>query len=184
MANHSVLAKSLDEVVARYLAEYASNEEREMSWFRRQPTLTETVRLAGLAERPFRKRFDHQRRIPAHTLQAFAAGLIAQLSRIAEASTFPELHDVVEDVGRSFGGIGELTVYDTTLRIGAKLGLEPDRVYLHAGTRAGARLLGLGKGRKWIPIDHLPDAFRQLSARQAEDCLCIFRESIRGLTTV
>lgn len=40
-------------------------------------------------------------------------------------------------------GLGELYVYDTTLRIGAKLNLFPDKVYLHAGTRLGATALGL-----------------------------------------
>jgi len=40
-------------------------------------------------------------------------------------------------------GLGELYVYDTTLRIGAKLNLFPDKVYLHAGTRLRERALGL-----------------------------------------
>jgi hypothetical protein len=34
-------------------------------------------------------------------------------------------------------------MYDTALRIGAKLKLFPTKVYLHAGTRLGARALGL-----------------------------------------
>ena len=39
--------------------------------------------------------------------------------------------------------LGELTVYDVAHRIGAYLQLEPDVVYLHRGTRIGARYLGL-----------------------------------------
>ena len=39
--------------------------------------------------------------------------------------------------------MGELVVYDTALRIGARFGLEPEKVYVHRGTREGVRKLGL-----------------------------------------
>ncbi len=184
MADHGSRAQSFDEVVARYLADYSSDEDREMAWFRRQPTVAEAVRFAGLAQRPFGKRFNHQRRIPGSVIEAFSAALLAQLPRIEGARGFADLHNIVQEVGSSLNGIGELTIYDTALRIGAKLHLEPERVYLHTGTRAGAAFLGLGGGRKWIAVNELPSAFRRLTGRQAEDCLCIFRESIRALTAV
>jgi len=39
---------------------------------------------------------------------------------------------------RGIPGIGELAIYDTALRIAAKLRFEPAVVFLHAGTRIGA----------------------------------------------
>ena len=36
---------------------------------------------------------------------------------------------LVRTFDAGFHGIGELTIYDTALRIGAKLGLRPQRVY-------------------------------------------------------
>jgi hypothetical protein len=57
--------------------------------------------------------------------------------------SFADLHAVVSRAIRSVPGVGELTVYDTALRIGAKLGFARERVYLHAGTRQGAKRLAL-----------------------------------------
>lgn len=67
-------------------------------------------------------------------------------------------------------------VYDTALRIGAKLGLEPERVYLHAGTRVGARALGLDWRAPSILSQDLPSQLRLLPAWQVEDLLCIYKE--------
>ena len=77
-------------------------------------------------------------------------------------------------------GIGELAVYDIACRIGAFLGLSPERVYLHAGTREGARALGL-RGASVRKMD-LPRAFGRLSPGEIEDCLCIYNADIRRLT--
>jgi hypothetical protein len=75
-------------------------------------------------------------------------------------------------------GIGELTVYDTALRIGAHFGLEPERVYVHAGTREGARALGFENRRTTIDMNELPEPLQRLSAREAEDMLCIYKHSL------
>jgi hypothetical protein len=58
-------------------------------------------------------------------------------------------------------GIGTLTASDTALRIGGFLKLQPDRVYLHAGTKDGAKLFGLGDRTSitaadlWVPFRRL-----------------------------
>jgi hypothetical protein len=66
-------------------------------------------------------------------------------------------------------------VYDTALRIGAKLGLEPDVVYLHRGTRSGVKVLGMDAGRPFVRPDELPDELRVLRPHEIEDCLCIYK---------
>ena len=70
---------------------------------------------------------------------------------------------------------------DTALRIGAKLGIRPDRVYLHRGTREGARALKLDASQATIDVSQLPPAFQRLDAREIEDCLCIYKEDLRRL---
>src|SRR5438874_1073908 len=88
------------------------------------------------------RRFRHQRRIPRPALAKARETLLAEEAQLARARTFNELFAVVEQV-RHIRGLGELYAYDTCFRIGAHLGLFPDRVYLHSGTRVGARGLGL-----------------------------------------
>ena len=58
--------------------------------------------------------------------------------------------------------IGELAVYDTALRIGARFGLEPEKVYVHAGTRDGAHALGFDRRLAVIEMDELPVPIQQL----------------------
>jgi hypothetical protein len=87
------------------------------------------------------------------------------------------MNELLEDVP----GIGELYIYDTSLRIGAKLNLYPKKVYLHAGTRRGARALGL-KADTSLNVPDLPSEFRCLLPYEIEDVLCIFKEGIQGIS--
>lgn len=80
-------------------------------------------------------------------------------------------------------GIGELYVYDTSLRIGAKLNLLPERVYLHAGIRRGARALGL-KADKALKVSVLPTEFHSLRPHEIEDVLCIFKKKFKASATI
>jgi hypothetical protein len=75
-------------------------------------------------------------------------------------------------------GIGELYICDTSLRIGAKLNLFPTAVYLHPGTRAGARALGLDDRAKMLKVSALPKPFRTLAPHELEDILCIFKDDL------
>ena len=80
-------------------------------------------------------------------------------------------------------GIGELTKYDTIIRIAAYRNLFPTKVYLHSGTKVGAKnLLGkLGK-RKYLGIEELPIELQDLhlSASEIEDILCIFKDDLKN----
>lgn len=95
------------------------------------------------------------------------------------AETFEQLHDRVASLRFKF--VGPLIVYDTAYRIGAKLGLEPRLVYLHCGTKDGALLLGLGKGRLYLRPEELPPAFHSLQPYEIEDCLCIYKADIERI---
>jgi hypothetical protein len=77
-------------------------------------------------------------------------------------------------------GIGELYVYDTALRIGVNLGVFPKEVYLHAGTRVGARKLGLDVSKPTVKMSFLPTHLRTLRPHEVEDVLCIFKDQFDG----
>ena len=67
--------------------------------------------------------------------------LLARKDLMMSVKRFNDLYAIVKEA--SIKGIGELCIYDTTERIGTFLGVLPDEVYLHRGTRVGAvRLLG------------------------------------------
>jgi hypothetical protein len=88
------------------------------------------------------------------------------------AADFAEVHRLVENEIGSIKGIGALTMYDIAHRIGAHFGKSPARVYLHAGTKTGARALEIA-GISFDP-KILPRPFARLVPSEIEDCLCIY----------
>ena len=181
MAYKRRMARSVEEIVDWYLTDCSTDEERELEWFASQPTLADAVIQAGLAERPFGKRFNHQCRIRRGVLPECARRLDAELQRIKRAQTFHELFEIVESTIGNIKWAGELLVYDTSLRIGAKLMLSPEKVYLHAGTREGARYLGFEGTRRFLELHDLPLALQSLRPDQVEDVLCIYKMDLKAL---
>ena len=134
----------------------------------------EAITQAGLAHRPDGKRWSHQRRIPPAVLERATRRLHQALLR--SARSFADLIARVNAAVRSVRGIGELYVYDTALRLGAHLRLLPREVYLHAGTRHGARALDLDYRAKSLSPTELPAALRRLRPYEIEDVLCIYED--------
>ncbi|HQM80509.1 MAG TPA: hypothetical protein PLX02_02700 [Syntrophorhabdaceae bacterium] len=81
----------------------------------------------------------------------------------------------VKNIDLPIPGIGELAVYDTALRIGAFLRIEPSKVFLHAGTRTGARALGLETSAEFLEVSSVPSEFQVLKPSEIEDVLCIYK---------
>ena len=138
-------ANGLRAIVDDYIREYRQHARAELRFYAGHPTLADAVRVAAGCVWSNGKRHPHQYRIPAASLQEAVRRL--QRVDLAAVETFDELHDVINAAIRAIDMIGPLTVYDIAHRLGAFLGLEPMRVYLHRGTRAGARVLGLDRGR-------------------------------------
>ena len=63
--------------------------------------------------------------------------------------------------------------------IGAYLGVAPEKVYLHTGTRKGAKVLELNVASDCLEPDELPPPLRRLSPDDAENFLCIFKDAFR-----
>ena len=172
--------RTLGDVVGDYIARFRGRQRREARWFAIQRTLDDAIERAAMAVSPGGKRLHHQRRIPRAVLRAWADALLERRDDIQASKTFRAMMDILSDVGGELHGIGRLTVYDTATRIGAFLKLEPDRVYLHAGTREGARAFGLHQRESFASTD-LPNAFRRLSPGEIEDCLCICKRELGSI---
>jgi len=172
---------SLRKVVAHYIKEHREKAARELRYYEIQTNLADAVEKAALCVRPNGKRHGHQRRMSENSLTEASARLQRRLKALGRATTFEELHDLVEAEIKPLKGIGDLTVYDVAHRIGAFLKLEPGIVYLHAGTLAGARALGMKCRSRKLDMKQLPREFHALRPYEVEDCLCTHEERIEAI---
>src|SRR5207237_10549851 len=90
--------------------------------------------------------------------------------------SFRHLHDTIEQLVAHIPGLAELYSYDAALQIGAKLDLKPDVVYLHRGTRDGARNLGLPFRKATLDVGCLRRELSLLVPYEIEDFLCIYKD--------
>jgi hypothetical protein len=165
----------LNAIVHTYLRRIRPRAQSELDWFAHQPSLHAAIRTAALAVNSCGKRYSHQRRRTKLALERARGALSKRARAMEKADDFSELFDLIDATLEPIPGLGELYVYDTALRIGAKLNLFPDKVYLHAGTRIGARALGL-RAAATLDMSELPREFRALKPHEIEDVLCIFKD--------
>ncbi len=167
--------------LAAIVKDYRSRHRRvalaELEYFSSRASDEEAVSEAVLS-RINGKKLSHQRRLPSAVLAEASRRVLDNLEGLRVSQTFDELFEQIDAIVGTIVGIGDLAVYDFALRIGVRFGLAPDRVYLHAGTRDGARALGLDWRRKTLELSELPVALRELTAREAEDVLCIYKSSL------
>ncbi|WP_143164948.1 hypothetical protein [Chryseolinea serpens] len=107
-------------------------------------------------------------------------------SALQAAITKSDFNAIIAEIGSDLPkGIGETTVYDTSLRIamGLRRRIRPKRIYLHAGTRIGAKNLGLPTSRK-VALSRgdiktlYPEIIRLLKEpSEIENFLCIYKDS-------
>ena len=173
---HRGAPSGLAAIVRSYRAQCERRALAELETFAAEPSLWSAVRRASFATAPDGKRYHHQRRLSTATLEAVHSML--QREPLAKCRSFHELHDMLREAIGPVHGVGRLMIYDTALRLGAKLGLEPERVYLHAGTRDGARNLGLDWRAESVEMKDLPMELHKLKARQVEDILCIYKDRL------
>jgi hypothetical protein len=70
-----------------------------------------------------------------------------------------------------------LYIYDAAVRLGYYFKLAPEYVYLHRGTREGAKALGLDYHGKCLEKEQVPTPVRVLSPAQIESFLCIYKKA-------
>lgn len=173
-------SKKFDTIVRQYKAMCKKYPDQHIDYCVQQKTLVDVIEVAAKAIDNHNKIHSHQRRVGRVKLNYFADQLKLKEQDIKQAKTFDELLSVIEAV--KCEGIADLTHYDTATRIGAYLDLFPDKIYLHTGTRLGAKyLLGNLKGRKFITVNELPKDFlnHDLTASEFEDILCIFKDDFK-----
>jgi hypothetical protein len=163
-------------IAADYQQRHRRPAAKELRHFRILRTDEEAISKAALAQLPTGKRPPHQYRIPPAALQESERRLLGNLAGLRQAESFDHLFELIAAIIQPIRDIGELAGYNTAVRVGARFGLEPSKVYLHAGTRLGAKALGLVWRKAAIELTELPVELRTLTARELEDLLCIYKD--------
>ncbi|MCL4552283.1 MAG: hypothetical protein M1305_01830 [Candidatus Marsarchaeota archaeon] len=171
----------LEKAVQDYKVTYKDEMHRCLHFYSIQRTLNDAIDAAALAKLPKDKRHRHQRRLKLSDMQQARDCLMT--ANLQECKDFTCLHEKVVECTEGIRGLGELYQYDVSLRIGEYLGLSPEVVYLHAGTRKGARALGLDYRKLFLSMQELPHALQSLTPAEAEDFLCIYKDNLRPSTS-
>jgi hypothetical protein len=178
---------SLRAIIRHYLIHYQPEHEHELTWFRNQGSLEDAIRLAAHAEDDQGHRYSHQRRIKSRSIREAFRVLVDAHDDLQRCSSFHELWSLIGSYLAPIDGVRELYTYDTAVRLGAHLRLSPEKVYLHAGTRTGAKNFGLlsqtNAPKKWLEPTALPAPLRKLSASGVENLLCIYKAELAQVTT-
>jgi hypothetical protein len=164
-------------IVVRYNADNRKHKEAVLKWMAKHPTLDQAIEAAAMAQM-FAKRHRHQRRLKVCSLEKGTKALLARKQEINACQDFDELFWLVDETVRPICGLGNLYIYDTAERIGAFLGKLPEKVYLHAGTRKGAKNWNLDTSAGIIEMKDLPAALQQLKPHEVEDLLCIYKDKL------
>ena len=166
--------------IAAAVAGYMRNErrlkKRELDHYESLDLLDEAIDWAAYARNELGRRHPHQHRLKEVNLGRSRYKLLSVKEQIRACSTFDELLHLVEDISGEIKGLGDLYCYDTALRLGAYLGVFPAKVYLHAGTRDGAKVLGLNWKAESVDLESLPEELLCLGPYEIEDMLCIYKD--------
>jgi hypothetical protein len=168
-------------MVRDYIDCYRPSARRERGYFKRLASLEKAIEKAALAIDRKGKRSAHHRRRTAAQLSLGKSALIAALPDLRRCKNFDQLHNRVRKATKPIKGLGKLYTYDTAHLIGARLRLSPKRVYLHSGTRKGAKALGFSGGLSYLMPAQLPTQLQVLKPYEMEDFLCIYERGLARL---
>lgn len=167
--------KRLNEFVNHYIKHCTAHHERGVRRYQKMPSLEDAIHHAALAKPEKGNRESHQRRLKLRDLKRFEEKLQRMRHAVKRCRSFEELHEVVAK--QKVKGVGPLAIYDTAARIGAYLRCRPKKmVYLHAGARAGANVLGLKSEKGRIAMADLQSPLKKLRADDVENFLCIYKK--------
>jgi hypothetical protein len=133
----------------------------------------EALYRAVRSKRPNGKMHNHQSKV-SKALPLFERKLARRITLLTQCKSFNELYFMIETLKTP--GIGPMTVYDVATRFGAYVGLAPEKIYIHAGTKAGLQALDIDiRDNVSIPMEVLPYPLRTRNPDAVEDFLCTYR---------
>jgi hypothetical protein len=129
------------------------------------------------------KRHPHLTRLQTSALLEARRRLMSNQDLFRSCRSFHEVLETVRRLTDDICGYEEMAEYDTAMVVGAHLGLLPERIYLHRGTRQGAANMGFAvRHREYLELTELPDGLAVLEPYQIEDFFCLFESVLRPLS--
>ncbi|MGE3802296.1 MAG: hypothetical protein AB7H80_14870 [Candidatus Kapaibacterium sp.] len=142
-------------------------------------SIQEAARRAALSRDSNGRKHDHQRRLPNVVLENVARKLSRE--SFDNVKDFEDIMHIVDQ--NKVPWFGPLAIYDTAYRIGRKMKIEPEYVYLHAGVRVGCASFKISpdpKTKDQIKRDELPVELQELANQQTlagvENFLCVYKD--------
>jgi len=167
---------SLASVVDDYIQRYGMKKAQELAFYANLANVDEVVEVAARFQAPNGKCQPRQCGIPRESKDEVAE--LLDTAALGSPSSFGELEEALRRCIGHVKGIGDMTIYDTALRVGAFLGLLPSEIYLHGAARDGAAMLGLDVGNRTVPVTVMPREFSVLEPWELEDCLALYRDDL------
>jgi len=183
------LQKRLDVLVVIWEARHKDRLAKHLGCYRDLGSFEEAIIYASDARESgeSEKRNSHQRRLPRGAPKEIRERLSRIAASLAHAPDFESLYQQIKGAikgVKGVKGVGDLMVYDTSLRLGANLGLAPQKVFLQRGALWGAEILFRLAGTKQklrsgtsIGREELPADLDALSEDEIENFLCTMRSS-------
>ena len=148
----------------------------------RELEFEQAIEQAALGLNEKEKTHSHQCCISRDAKKKSKKILLSNIDSIRKSKNFEALIKLISEITDPITGLGSLYVYDTSLRIGAKLDLSPEKVYLHSDTSKGYKaLMGIKRlenNCRTIEVDKLRDCLKngELDPCEIEDFLCIYKD--------
>jgi hypothetical protein len=151
---------------------------RHLDFYRNLKSIDEVLKYAPSGEDYVPdKKHKHQWRISINAVESTKHNLLNLKAQILSCKKFEEIKKLVKQGSAS--GFGKLARYDTALRIGAFMNnILPEVIYLHCGTKDGARNMGLGYNKEFLTKDELPELLRELEPYEVEAFLCVKKDKL------
>jgi hypothetical protein len=174
MSTNKIIEMKILKIISDYRSRAKESPDSCLLDCAREKDFLRTIEMAGMSHDGKNRRHSHQYRIPSDVLRKFTRRLLGLSEDLAAAETFIVLYGTVKSA--RVKGIGELTLYDTSQRIGIYLRIRPDKVFIHSGTRIGAqRYLGRSISERFLDKSLFTD-FQHLTCGEIEDIMCIYKD--------
>jgi len=173
---------SYEEIVQDYI-KFRRNKAIRLLEKYAELDLEKAIEIIATGQLPCGKQHSHQKRLLKTARPLSKKGLLSVKEQIANAESFENLYLIVRNAIGEIYGIGALTIYDFTQRLGYRKNLEPNEVFLHCGAADGAKHLGLKWKGNSVPVERIPKAFHKLRPYEIEDCFCIYKTALKQLSS-